>query len=256
MNGQQCRLLEPSLRGRRAASSRTRALSFWCTASNDGGRGYSSITGQLHVRQLCRHYLQGHVEVNRKTKSAVELARVFKAMLGPIADKPATTITRAEAFDLLESYRSTPVLATRLRMELWGAFRVPLVGRAEVIVRRRLDQAKGTVLFPSSRGKTTNQTVVQHGVYYHQPYCKIAPNHDRPRLPVAHWSAHDLRRTTRTLLATIGCPNEIAEAVLVHVQPGIIGIYNWHTYDRERREWLTKLSHRLEEIAATYPLRK
>lgn len=32
--------------------------------------------------------------------------------------------------------------------------RVPLVGRAEVIVRRRLDQAKGTVLFPSSRGKT------------------------------------------------------------------------------------------------------
>lgn len=323
------------------------------------------------VRQLCRDYLEGYVEVNRKTKGAVEVARIFKAMLGPIADRAATTITRAEAFDLLESYRSTPVLAARLRMELGCAWhyaldagrlpentanwwkvvlrgrlkskgrkvegqytgtqkrvlsveelgtlirwlpnlsltvadaltlylwtgtrggeivamesteiadesdglwwtipkkktkglhneratdlRVPLVGRAEVVVRRRLDQAKGTVLFPSSRGKAMEQTVVQHGVYYHQPYCKIAPNHDRPRLPVTHWSAHDLRRTTRTLLATLGCPNEIAEAVLGHVQSGIIGIYNRHNYDRERREWLTKLSHRLEEIAATYPAKR
>ena len=134
--------------------------------------------------------------------------------------------------------------------------RVPLVGRAEVIVRRRLDQAKGTVLFRSSRGEAMDQAVVQHGIYYHQPYCKIAPNHDRPRLPVSHWSAHDLRQTTRTLLATLGYPNEIAEAVLGHVQPGIIGVYNRHTYDRERRQWLAQLSHRLEDIGATYPPKK
>jgi integrase len=134
--------------------------------------------------------------------------------------------------------------------------RVPLVGRAEIVVRRRLEQAKGTFLFPSSRGTSMDQTVVQHGVYYHQPYCKIAPTHDRPRLAVTHWSAHDLRRTTRTMLATLGCPNEIAEAVLGHVQPGIVGIYNRHTYDRERRDWLTHLSRRLEEVASTYPAKK
>ncbi|CAB3705403.1 hypothetical protein LMG27174_03910 [Paraburkholderia rhynchosiae] len=64
------------------------------------------------VEQLCRDYLRGHVEVDRKTKGAVEVARIFKAMLGPIADKPAATITRAAAFDLLESYRSTPVLSS------------------------------------------------------------------------------------------------------------------------------------------------
>ncbi len=56
------------------------------------------------VERLCRDYLEGYVEVNRKTKGAVEVARIFKAMLGPIADRAATTITRAEAFDLLESY--------------------------------------------------------------------------------------------------------------------------------------------------------
>jgi len=100
------------------------------------------------------------------------------------------------------------------------------------------------------------QTVVQHGVYYYQPYCKIAPNYERPRLPVRDWSAHDLRRTTRTLLATLGCPNEVAEPVLGHVQPGIVGVFNRHTYDQERREWFTRLSHRLEEIAATYPSKK
>ncbi|MBB5461125.1 integrase [Paraburkholderia sp. Cpub6] len=128
---------------------------------------------------------------------------------------------------------------------------VPRVGRAEVVVRRRRGcpefcvKAKDRILFPSSRGMSTNQTVAQHDVYYRQPYCNIAPKHDRPRLPVTHWSAHDLRRATRTLLATLGCPNDIAEAVLGHVQPGIIGVYNRHTYHRERREWLTQLSHRL-----------
>ncbi|WP_321897554.1 hypothetical protein [Paraburkholderia heleia] len=55
------------------------------------------------VRQLCRDYLQGYVEVNRKTKGAVEVARIFKAMLGPIADMRAASITRAQAFGLLES---------------------------------------------------------------------------------------------------------------------------------------------------------
>ncbi|WP_408581572.1 integrase arm-type DNA-binding domain-containing protein [Burkholderia cenocepacia] len=78
------------------------------------------------VRQLCRDYLQGYVEVNRKTKGAVEVARIFKAMLGPIADMRAASITRAQAFDLLESYRSTPMLAARLRMELGGAWHYAL----------------------------------------------------------------------------------------------------------------------------------
>ncbi|MEC5408625.1 tyrosine-type recombinase/integrase [Paraburkholderia sp. MPAMCS5] len=367
------------------AMSFAAAIAAWekCRVERDSGAELSALRRKQEseasraspedytVKRLCRDYLQGYVEVNRKKKGAVEVARIFKAMLGPIADVRAAALTRAQAFDFLESYRSTPVLAARLRMELGSAWhyaldagrlpenaanwwkeilrgrlkskgrkiegkytgtqkrvlsvnelgtlirwlpnfsltvadaltlylwtgtrggeivsmesteiadesdglwwtipkqktkglnnekatdlRVPLIGRAEVIVRRRLDQAKGTVLFPNARGEAMNQTVVQHGVYYHQPYCKIAPNHDRPRLPVTHWSAHDLRRTTRTLLATIGCPNEIAEAVLGHVQPGIIGVYNRHTYDNERRGWLTHLSHRLEAIAAEYSSKK
>lgn len=46
--------------------------------------------GDYTLRQLRRDYLQGHVEVNRKTKRAVEVARLFKAMLGPVANMHAT----------------------------------------------------------------------------------------------------------------------------------------------------------------------
>lgn len=66
------------------------------------------------------------MEVNRKAKGAVEVARMFKAMLGPIADMRAASVTRAQAFDFLESYRSTPMLAARLRMELGSAWHYAL----------------------------------------------------------------------------------------------------------------------------------
>jgi integrase len=52
-----------------------------------------------------------------------------------------------------------------------------------------------------------------------------------------------------TLLAGMGCPAEIAEAILGHQLPGIQATYNRHSYDAERREWLTKLAARLEALA-------
>jgi integrase len=324
--------------------------------------------GTYTVKQLCNDYMAGHIEPNRKAKGAVEVARMFKSMLVPIANSPASSITRAQAFDFLDSFRATPMLAKRLRMELGGAWsyaldagrlpgntpnwwrevmrgrlqsngrkiegksmglakrtlsdeelgvllrwlpnfsrvvsdgvtlylwtgtrggeivsmhadeiteesdglwwtipkaktknakrasatdlRVPLVGRAEDVVRRRLDLAKGGFLFPASNGSHGAQTLISHGIYYHQPYCKVAPGHERPRLPVTHWSPHDLRRTVRTMLAAMGCPHEIAESILGHVQPGVVGVYNRHHYDPERRDWLTRLSARLEEIFAARP---
>jgi integrase len=65
-----------------------------------------------------------------------------------------------------------------------------------------------------------------------------------------HWAPHDLRRTARTMLARLGCPNEVAEAILGHLQPGVQGVYNRHQYDAERRQWLTLLAAHLESLAA------
>jgi len=51
-------------------------------------------------------------------------------------------------------------------------------------------------------------------VHYRMPYCKTYPDLVRPRLTVTKWAPHDLRRTGRTMLAALGCPTEVAEAIL------------------------------------------
>ena len=322
----------------------------------------------MTVGKVCEIYLVGYVERHRKEKGAKEVRRMFNTMLGDHADEAAATYTRAQAFDLLDSFNHIPVQAGKLRAELGAAWdyaldagkipestpnwwrqimrgrlrskgkkiegkaigtgkralseadlavlipwlpnfsktqsdaltlylwtgtrgseivsmavdeigeesdglwwtipkaktknarhenatdlRVPLIGRAEAVVRCRMAVAKNGYLFPATgaaKGRSMEQKVIQTGVHYFQPYSKTYPERDRPRLTVTHWAPHDLRRTARTLLASMGCPDSVAEAVLGHMQPGIKGVYNRHSYDKERREWLTRLDARLEEIAA------
>jgi hypothetical protein len=134
------------------------------------------------------------------------------------------------------------------RNPLLTDLRVPLAGRAAAVVRRR--PADGWI-FPS-RGASGHieQKALGVAVWTHMPDCKLRPAWERPRLPVASWSPHDLRRTSRTLLASLGCPAEIAEAILGHLLPGVQGVYNLHSYDAERVEWLSRLSDRLQRLAA------
>ena len=132
--------------------------------------------------------------------------------------------------------------------------RVPLVGRALAVVKRRLQVTPQGYLF-ASRGQQGHfeQKVLGVAVWAHMPDCKARPEWVRPRLPVVGWAPHDLRRTGRTLLAAMGCPADVAEAILGHMLPGIQGTYNLHTYDAERRLWLTRLSERLESLASRVP---
>jgi integrase len=322
-------------------------------------------TAKYTVGILCRDYLEGHVERSRKTKGANEVARMFRTMLGKLADEAAETLTRAQAFDLIESHAHIPVQAAKLRAELGAAWdyaldagrlsqnapnwwrlimrgklkstgkkiggkrvgkkrtltdpelatlipwlpnfsrsvcdvltlylwtatrgaeivsmegrevseesdgwwwtipkektknerhedatdlRVPLIGRAEAVVRRRLSVYGEGYLFPPANGSAAHieQKVVQTAVHYHQPYSRTRKEMVRPRLPVTVWAPHDLRRTIRTMLASMGCPEEVAEAVIGHMQEGIKGVYNRHSYDAERRIWLTRVSERLEQLA-------
>ncbi|HKS33546.1 MAG TPA: tyrosine-type recombinase/integrase [Enterobacteriaceae bacterium] len=88
-----------------------------------------------------------------------------------------------------------------------------------------------TYLFPSSRTKLPIQ----------QKY--LTSNAWRMRqagqmLDIPRWTPHDLRRTVRTGLSRLQCPNEVAEAVLGHTKGGVEGIYNLYKYDAECRKWL------------------
>lgn len=318
------------------------------------------------VRMACDAYWKGHIARHRKPKGAAEVRRMFDTMLGDFADRTAADVSRAEAFDLLDSFSHIPVQGARLRAELgavwdynldsgrlpestpnwWrqimrGRFRskgkriegkalgtakrvlseaevselipwlsnfsrnvadvltlylwtctrgseivsmvvneiseepdglwwtvpkaktknarhenatdlrVPLIGRAATIVQRRLPHAKNGFLFASQNSEGhVEQNAIQKTVHYHQPYSRTRPENERPRLTVTHWAPHDLRRTSRTLLASMGCPDPVAEAMLGHMQPGIKGVYNRHTYDKERREWLVRLDDFLERLVA------
>lgn len=67
-------------------------------------------------------------------------------------------------------------------------------------------------------------------------------------LDIPHWTPHDLRRTVRTGLSRLQCPNEVAEAVLGHTRGGVEGIYNLYKYDAECRKWLQVWADYLDSL--------
>lgn len=134
------------------------------------------------------------------------------------------------------------------RLEKAFDYRVPLIGRAKEVVQRRLAEHKGYLFPAKTETGHVSQPAIQSPVHFRQPYSKSRPDVQRTRLTVTHWSPHDLRRTARTMIAGLGCPHEIGEALLGHVQPGVGGIYNLHQYDAERREWLQRWSDRLDGL--------
>ncbi|WP_281269805.1 tyrosine-type recombinase/integrase [Edaphovirga cremea] len=100
-----------------------------------------------------------------------------------------------------------------------------------------------------------NETHLFSSQYRHTPivqeYLNVAAGILRKEgkmLDIDHWTPHDLRRTVRTGLASLGCPNEIAEAVLGHSPKGVIGVYNLHTYDKECKAWLQKWADHLDTL--------
>ncbi len=122
--------------------------------------------------------------------------------------------------------------------------RVPLFGRSLEVVQRRMAQ---TPMFENSDGEPYTQRAFGTYVYGLQPYSK---RHATLRCPVTDWTPHNLRRTSRTLLAALGCPNEIGEAILGHLPAELVATYNVHTYDKERKEWLKLLSDHLDQLSS------
>lgn len=131
------------------------------------------------------------------------------------------------------------------------ALRVPLLGRAAAVVRRRMSATDSDWLWPSA-GKTGHvmQKAIGVAVWSHMPYAGTRPDWHRPRLTITHWAPHDLRRTARTILSALGCPSEVGEAILGHMPAGIERVYNLHRYDADRHTWLRLLSEHLEKLAA------
>ncbi len=131
--------------------------------------------------------------------------------------------------------------------------RVPLFGRARQVVERRLASVgRSGFLFENGKGAQYTQHAFSTYIYDLQPYSPKAKRRGSQAtdMPVTNWTPHNLRRTGRTLLAALGCPREIAEAVVGHMPPAIEATYNVHTYDAERVEWLQRLDAHLASLAS------
>lgn len=96
---------------------------------------------------------------------------------------------------------------------------------------------------------------------------KVPQEHDAPmtahalsRALVRHWveigfkedaerfTPHDLRRTVRTRLASLGVDDVVGEKVLGHKLQGVLSIYNRHSYADEKRKALERWERELKRI--------
>lgn len=64
------------------------------------------------------------------------------------------------------------------------------------------------------------------------------------------WTLHDLRRTGRTGLGILGVSPHVAEAVLNHLPPKLMRVYDKNRYEREKREALDLWAAHVESLAA------
>ena len=65
---------------------------------------------------------------------------------------------------------------------------------------------------------------------------------------ITEWTAHDLRRTARTIMSRLQIKQHIRERVLNHAQGGIQGVYDQYDYLQEKADALNKLGREIDRI--------
>lgn len=65
---------------------------------------------------------------------------------------------------------------------------------------------------------------------------------------VTGWTAHDLRRTARTIMSRLKIKHHVRERVLNHAQGGIQGVYDRYDYLQEKTDALNKLANEIDRI--------
>jgi len=114
------------------------------------------------------------------------------------------------------------------------AYTIPLSDLAIDTIENALETADGAYLFPSNSkaGHTTN----------------YAPIQAMQRLFDHEYTPHDLRRTAATRMSELGFNRLVVDKVLNHVDNSVGGIYDRHSYDKEKRNALDAWANSLNTI--------
>jgi integrase len=80
-----------------------------------------------------------------------------------------------------------------------------------------------------------------------------AAKEESPKAKIEEWRLHDLRRTVASGMARLGIALEVIEKCLNHVSgsfAGIVGVYQLHSFEEEKRDALQKWAAHVEKIVA------
>lgn len=119
---------------------------------------------------------------------------------------------------------------------------LPLPPLAWEIIEARLKN--DTWIFPSKYGRT-RKGAKKRG---HSTSTKDVRRRLRESTGIKGWTAHDFRRTCRTIMSREKVKPHIAERVLGHVQGGVEGIYDRHAYLDEKAAALRKVERAIRKI--------
>ena len=178
-------------------------------------------------------------------------------ILWPCFDKVRPNSRDALKLGLLTAQRPGEILSMRweevdLDKAIWrqentkngSTNLVPLSPQViKILVARKADnQTKTGWVFPSaynrSRGATEGKT----------RSTKAARIKLKQLSGIQDWTAHDLRRTARTLMSRLNIKQHIRERVLNHTQGGVVGVYDQHDYLHEKADALNKLGQEIDRI--------
>ncbi|NYT83203.1 tyrosine-type recombinase/integrase [Alcaligenaceae bacterium] len=175
------------------------------------------------------------------------LACALLVLLG--VRKAELTEARWSEFDLEEKVWYLPQERSKSRV----AIDIPLPDLAIQWLNELKVRAFGSsYVFPNRRASkmphmgsdTLNRAISK--LFGREPGRAVQPENKMGDLE--HFTVHDLRRTCRSLLASLGVPGHVAERCLNHTLKGVEGIYNRHDYFNERREALELLARKLAPL--------
>jgi Phage integrase family/Arm DNA-binding domain len=131
---------------------------------------------------------------------------------------------------------------------------VPLPPLARELIAQQMNINQGPFIFSYNNGSTalTMTSKIKNDLdrrMLRTLKAMARQRGDDPRkVTLTPWTNHDIRRTVRSGLSALRIPQNVAEAALAHVPPGIIATYNVHDFIDEKREALEAWSRRLAII--------
>jgi integrase len=166
---------------------------------------------------------------------------VYKILLFTGARREEIAAARWEDFDEDNATLTVPAA----RSKVGDAMLIPLPPAAVELIKA-LPRFSGSYIFSTSAGQTPITAFSHAKAQLDRAIATTGAT-------IPPFVLHDFRRCVRSGLGRLGVATVTAELCLGHRQPGIVGVYDRHSYFSEKRDALRKWEAHLLAIVAPPP---